>query len=127
MALFREGVGRLLAEVQRIKAEGDFVAAKRLFDRHGIHFDPKLRDQVIERVKATNPPSYTGFVMPQTPGRAEPDGRHHRRDDLVPEEPDDADAGVRGGHQSLAHGLPQRRTAAVEQAPHMPLASAADE
>ena len=36
---FREGVGRLLAEVQRIKSEGDFAAAKALFDTHGIHFD----------------------------------------------------------------------------------------
>ncbi len=64
-AAFREGVGRLLAEVQRIKAEGDFAAAKKLFDTHGIHFDPKLRDQVLTRIKATNPPSYTGFVMPK--------------------------------------------------------------
>jgi dipeptidyl-peptidase-3 len=69
-AAFRAGVGRLLAEVQRIKAEGDFAAAKKLFDTYGIHFDPKLRDQVIARVKATNPPSYSGFVMPKlTPVR----------------------------------------------------------
>jgi dipeptidyl-peptidase III len=62
---FRDGVGKLLAEVQRIKAEGDFAAAKKLFDTHGIHFDPKLRDQVIARVAALQLPSYSGFVMPR--------------------------------------------------------------
>ena len=41
---FRQGVGRLLAEVQRIKAEGDYDAAKALFETHGVNFDPKLRD-----------------------------------------------------------------------------------
>jgi dipeptidyl-peptidase-3 len=62
---FREGVGRLLAEVQRIKAEGDLAAARKLFDTHGIHFDPKLRDQVVSRVQALQLPSYSGFVMPR--------------------------------------------------------------
>ena len=62
---FREGVGRLLTEVQRIKSEGDFAAAKALFDQHGIHFDPALRDEVVKRVDALNLPSYTGFVMPK--------------------------------------------------------------
>ena len=62
---FREGVGRLLAEVQRIKSEGDYAAARKLFDTHGIHFDPKLRDEVVGRVDKLNLPSYTGFVMPK--------------------------------------------------------------
>jgi dipeptidyl-peptidase-3 len=62
---FREGVGRLLAEVQRIKSEGDAAAAAKLFDTYGIHFDPKLRDEVVKRVDALNLPSYTGFVMPK--------------------------------------------------------------
>ena len=62
---FREGVGRLLSEVQRIKAEGDYPAAKRLFETYGVHFDPKLRDEVVARVQALNLPSYTGFVMPR--------------------------------------------------------------
>jgi dipeptidyl-peptidase-3 len=63
--LFREGVGKLLAEIQRIKAEGDYAAAKKLFDTYGIHFDPKLRDQVVARVEKLNLPSYSGFVMPK--------------------------------------------------------------
>ena len=62
---FREGVGRLLAEVQRIKAQGDYAAAKQLFETHGVHFDPKLRDEVVARVERLNLPSYTGFVMPK--------------------------------------------------------------
>jgi dipeptidyl-peptidase-3 len=62
---FREGVGRLLAEVQRIKSEGDAAAAARLFDTYGIHFDPKLRDEVLTRVDALKLPAYTGFVMPK--------------------------------------------------------------
>ncbi len=67
---FREGCARLLAEVQRIKSEGDYAAARKLFETHGVHFDPKLRDQVVARVNALNLPSYTGFVMPKlTPVR----------------------------------------------------------
>ena len=62
---FREGAGRLLAEVQRIKAEGDYAAAKLLFDTYGVHFDAALRDEVVARVDALNLPSYTGFVMPK--------------------------------------------------------------
>jgi dipeptidyl-peptidase III len=62
---FREGVGRLLAEVQRIKSEGDFAAAKKLFETHGVHFDPKLRDEAVGRVDKLNLPSYSGFVMPK--------------------------------------------------------------
>jgi len=64
-AAFRDGVGRLLAEVQRIKAEGDYAAARALFESYGVHFDPKLRDQVIARVEKLNLPAYSGFVMPK--------------------------------------------------------------
>jgi dipeptidyl-peptidase-3 len=62
---YREGVGRLLAEVQRIKAEGDYAGAKQLFEKHGVHFDPTLRDEVVSRVERLHLPSYTGFVMPK--------------------------------------------------------------
>ncbi len=62
---FREGVGRLLAEVQRIKSEGDYAGAAKLFDTYGVHFDPKLRDEVVARVDKLNLPSYSGFVMPK--------------------------------------------------------------
>ena len=62
---FREGVGRLLAEVQRIKGVGDYAAAKALFEAHGVHFDPVLRDEVVARVDRLHLPSYSGFVMPK--------------------------------------------------------------
>jgi dipeptidyl-peptidase-3 len=62
---FREGAGKLLAEVQRIKSTGDYAAAKALFDTHGIHFDAALRDQVVARVDALKLPSYSGFVQPK--------------------------------------------------------------
>jgi dipeptidyl-peptidase-3 len=62
---FREGVGRLLAEVQRIKSEGDYAAANTLFETHGIHFDATVRDEVLARVEQLHLPSYMGFVMPK--------------------------------------------------------------
>src|SRR5438132_8135780 len=64
-AAFREGVGRLLAEVQRIKGEGDHAAARALVETYGVHFDPALRDEVVARVDRLHLPSYTGFVMPR--------------------------------------------------------------
>jgi len=62
---FREGVGLLLAEVQRIKSEGDYAAAKELFESYGVHFDPELRDEIVARVDRLRLPSYTAFVMPK--------------------------------------------------------------
>jgi dipeptidyl-peptidase-3 len=62
---FREAVGRLLASVQRIKSEGDYEAAKILFETYGVHFDSRLRDEVVERVDRLKMPSYTGFVQPR--------------------------------------------------------------
>jgi dipeptidyl-peptidase-3 len=71
---FREGVGRLLATVQQIKGDGDYDAAKALFETYGIHFDPALRDEVVARVDALHLPSYTGFVMPRLEPRYQRDG-----------------------------------------------------
>jgi dipeptidyl-peptidase-3 len=62
---FRAGVGRLLHDVQRIKSEGDYAAARALFEAHGIHFDAALRDEIVRRVDRLNLPSYTGFVQPR--------------------------------------------------------------
>jgi dipeptidyl-peptidase-3 len=62
---FRDGVGRLLADVQRIKSEGDYRAARRLFEEYGVHFDADLRDEVVARVDRLKLPSYTAFVMPR--------------------------------------------------------------
>jgi dipeptidyl-peptidase-3 len=73
-AAFREGVGRLLAEVQRIKGEGDYEAAKALVETYGVHFDPALRDEVVARVDRLSLPSYTGFVMPRLDAVTAADG-----------------------------------------------------
>jgi dipeptidyl-peptidase III len=62
---FQRAVGRLLAEVQRIKSEGDYESAKALFETYGVHFDPALRDEVVSRVDRLQMPSYTGFVQPR--------------------------------------------------------------
>ncbi len=62
---FRAGVGRLLADVQHIKAQGDYDAAKDLFETYGVHFEAELRDEVVARVDRLNMPSYTGFVQPR--------------------------------------------------------------
>ena len=62
---FQQEVGVLLAEVQRIKAEGDYDAAKGLFEKYGVHFDPARRDEIVARVDRLRMPSYTGFVQPR--------------------------------------------------------------
>jgi dipeptidyl-peptidase III len=72
---FRDGVARLLADVQRIKSEGDYAAARTLFQTYGVHFDPKLRDQVVARVDALDLPSYTGFVQPKLSPVMSADGK----------------------------------------------------
>src|SRR5947209_20552375 len=54
----REGVRMLLAELMRIKAEGDYEAIKALVDKYGTHFDPAVRDQVIARYKTLKLPTY---------------------------------------------------------------------
>ena len=71
---FRAGVATLLAEVQRIKSQGDYESARALFEEHGIRFAPALRDEVLERVAAVDLPSYTGFVMPKLDAVTGPDG-----------------------------------------------------
>jgi dipeptidyl-peptidase III len=71
---FRDGVARLLAEVQRIKSEGDYPAARELFETYGVHFDAALRDEVVARVDRLHLPSYTGFVQPRLQAVTQPDG-----------------------------------------------------
>jgi len=53
----RQGVGMLLAELMRIKAEGDYDAIKALVDKYGVHFDPALRDEVVARYKGLGLPT----------------------------------------------------------------------
>jgi dipeptidyl-peptidase-3 len=62
--LMRKGVGMLLAEIMRIKAEGDYDGIKALVDKYGTRFDPALRDQVVARFKKLNLPTYFAGVNP---------------------------------------------------------------
>jgi dipeptidyl-peptidase-3 len=73
-AAFRDGVATLLAEIQRIKAQGDYEAARALSETYAVHFDPALRDEVVERVDRLKLPSYTGFVMPRLQAVTDPSG-----------------------------------------------------
>ncbi|HWW82352.1 MAG TPA: hypothetical protein VNZ26_02055 [Vicinamibacterales bacterium] len=70
----REGVGVLLSELMRIKAEGDYPAIKALVDKYGVHFDPALRDQVVRRYKALNLPTYWAGVNPELTARLDASG-----------------------------------------------------
>jgi dipeptidyl-peptidase-3 len=60
----RELLGRLLAEVQRIKSEGDYDAARKLVETYGVKVDPALHMEVKERYEALNLAPYKGFVNP---------------------------------------------------------------
>jgi dipeptidyl-peptidase-3 len=57
-------VGKLLAEIMRIKAQGDYAAIKSLVDKYGTRFDPAVRDDVILRFKQLDTPSYWAGVYP---------------------------------------------------------------
>ena len=66
--------GELLAEVQRIKSEGDYAAGKALVERYGVKVDPELHKEVRERYNALGLKPYGGFINPAiTPVRE--DGR----------------------------------------------------
>ncbi|HWR16284.1 MAG TPA: hypothetical protein VN577_15755 [Terriglobales bacterium] len=61
----RQGVGELLAEIMRIKGEGDYDGIKALVDKYGVKFDPNLRDQVVKRYASLNVPSYWAGLYPE--------------------------------------------------------------
>ena len=56
--------GRLLAEVQRIKSEGDYEAARRLVEKYGVQVDPELHAEVLARYRTLHLAPYKGFVNP---------------------------------------------------------------
>ena len=55
---------KLLAEIQRIKSEGDYEAGKRLIETYAVHIDPELHREVLDRYKALNLKPYGGFINP---------------------------------------------------------------
>lgn len=56
--------GKLLAEVQRIKSEGDYEAGKELVENYAVKVDPKLHAEVLERYARLNLAPYGGFINP---------------------------------------------------------------
>lgn len=58
-------IARLLAEVQRIKSEGDFEAARLLVERYGVKVDEALHAEVLARYQKLNLAPYKGFINPQ--------------------------------------------------------------
>jgi dipeptidyl-peptidase-3 len=71
----REGAGRLLSELMRIKAEGDYAAVKALVDKYGVHFDPALRDQVVTRYKQLELPTYWAGVNAELTAQFDASGK----------------------------------------------------
>jgi dipeptidyl-peptidase-3 len=63
-AAMRRGAGRLLAEVQRIKSEGDLKSARALVEGYGTRIDVRLRDEIAGRADRAGRPSFVAFVMP---------------------------------------------------------------
>lgn len=61
----REAFAKLLAEIQRIKSEGDFDAAKLLVERYAIHVEPKLHEELLARYKSLGIAPYKGFLNPK--------------------------------------------------------------
>ena len=57
--------GQLLAEVQRVKSTGDYVAARQLVETYAVKVDPALHAEVLERYKRLNLAPYKGFVNPR--------------------------------------------------------------
>lgn len=56
--------GNLLAEIQRIKSEGDFEAARKLVENYAVNIDPELHKEIKERYEKLNISPYKGFINP---------------------------------------------------------------
>ena len=60
----RQAFAHLLAEVQRIKSEGDFLSARELIEAYGVKVDAELHNEILERYKTLNIAPYKGFLNP---------------------------------------------------------------
>lgn len=64
-AKLRHLFGELLAEIQRIKSEGDFEAARLLVEKYAVNIDPELHREILARYKKQNLAPYKGFINPK--------------------------------------------------------------
>lgn len=63
-AKLRTLFGKLLAEIQRIKSEGDYEAARQLVETYGVQVDPVLHAEVLQRYRSLHLAPYKGFLNP---------------------------------------------------------------
>ena len=73
--LLRTAFGNLLAEIQRIKSEGDLQAARQMVERYGVQIDAKLHLEVLERYSKLNLAPYKGFINPRYTPVCDSEGR----------------------------------------------------
>lgn len=73
--LLRTAFGNLLAEIQRIKSEGDLQAARQMVERYGVQIDAKLHQEVLERYSKLHLAPYKGFINPRYTPVYDSDGR----------------------------------------------------
>lgn len=64
-AKLRHLFGELLTEIQRIKSEGDFEAARLLVEKYAVNIDPELHREILARYKKLNLAPYKGFINPK--------------------------------------------------------------
>ena len=74
----RTAFGTLLAEVQRIKSEGDYEAARLLVETYGVQVDAPLHQEIRQRYQALHLAPYKGFINPRY--EAQTDGQGHITD-----------------------------------------------
>lgn len=73
--LLRTAFGNLLAEIQRIKSEGDLQAARQMVERYGVQIDAKLHLEVLERYSKLHLAPYKGFINPRYTPVCDSEGR----------------------------------------------------
>ena len=73
--LLRTAFGNLLAEIQRIKSEGDLQAARQMVEQYGVQIDAKLHQEVLERYSKLHLAPYKGFINPRYTPVCDSEGR----------------------------------------------------
>lgn len=66
--------GQLLREVQRIKSQGDYDAAKALVEGYGVKVDPEVHQEILDRVAVLGVAPYGGFINPEMAATRDADG-----------------------------------------------------
>ena len=74
-AALRTLFGRLLAEIQRIKSEGDYEAARTLVERYAVNIDADLHHEILVRYRQLDLAPYKGFINPKMTLECGADGK----------------------------------------------------